>query len=72
VEVELHVFLTPALEVSGQIHAPAVLHQGKGSPVPRRQEARWTPEPVRIQWRRGNSDLGRNRIPVVQHISSIY
>jgi hypothetical protein len=33
------------MEVSGQLHAPAVLPPGKEPPVPIESEARWAPEP---------------------------
>jgi hypothetical protein len=38
------------LEVSGQIHAPDALPQGKGPLVPIGQEAGWTPETAWTQW----------------------
>jgi hypothetical protein len=44
------------LEVSGQLHAPAVLPQGKEPPVP----IGWAPEPVWTTWRRQNSCTNRN------------
>jgi hypothetical protein len=43
------------MEVSGQRHAPAaLLHQGKGTPVPIGQEAGWVPEPV---WRESLEEI---------------
>jgi hypothetical protein len=34
VDVQIHIFLTSALEMIGQLHAPAALPTGKGPPVP--------------------------------------
>jgi hypothetical protein len=34
------------MEVSGQLHAPAIVPQGKLSPVAIEKEAGWAPEPV--------------------------
>jgi hypothetical protein len=39
------------LEVSGQLHATAVLPPGKEHPVPIGQEVGWTPETVWTIWR---------------------
>jgi hypothetical protein len=43
------------LEVSGQIHAPVALPQGKEPPLPIGQEVGWTPEPVCMTCTRENS-----------------
>jgi hypothetical protein len=46
--------------VSGQLHVPAALSPGKKPPVPIGKEAGWSPEPVWMTWRRGNSWPYRN------------
>jgi len=45
------------MEVSGQLHGPAVLPPGKEPLVPIGYEAEWTPEPVRTQWRREKNSV---------------
>jgi hypothetical protein len=40
------------MEVSGQLHAPATLLQGKESLIPIGQGTGWSPEPVWTWWRR--------------------
>jgi hypothetical protein len=63
------------MEVSGQLHVPAALPPGKEPLVPTGQEVGWTPEPVWMIWRRGNSwpyqDLNSDP-SVVQPIASHY
>jgi hypothetical protein len=44
--------LTSAIEVSGQLHASAILPSGKQTPVPNGEEAGWTPEPIWALWKK--------------------
>jgi hypothetical protein len=63
------------LEVSGQLHAPAALPQGKEPSVPIGQEVGWAPEPVLTTWRKENSWPYRdsNSNPsVAQLVASLY
>jgi len=43
------------MEVSGQLHAPAALPQGKEPLTPIEQETRWAPGPVWTRWWREKS-----------------
>jgi hypothetical protein len=58
--------LAQEMEVSGQLHAPAVLTPGKEHPVPIGEEAEWAPEPV---WTRCRIEKppspGRIRTPII-------
>jgi len=55
------------MEMSGQLHAPAVSPQEKEVPVRIRQEAGWAPEPEWTRWRGENvSALAGNRTPTVK------
>jgi len=48
VEVQLHMFMTSALDgLSGQLHAPASLPPEKSPLVPISQAPGWAPEPAR-------------------------
>jgi hypothetical protein len=63
------------VEVSGQLHAPAVLPTGKEPLVPIGQEVGWTSEPVWTIWRKENSSpyWDSNSDPsVVQPVASRY
>jgi hypothetical protein len=40
------------MEVSGQLHTPSALHQGKNRPLSTEQEDWYTPDPVRTQCRK--------------------
>jgi hypothetical protein len=42
------------MEVSGQLHALAVLLLAKEPPVATEEEAEWAPEPASMLWRREN------------------
>jgi hypothetical protein len=62
-------------QVSVQLHAPAALLPGKEPAVPIGQEAGYTPEPVWMTWRSGNSCLHRdsNFDPlIIQPLASRY
>jgi hypothetical protein len=61
------------MEVSGRLHASAILALGKERPVLIAQEAGWTPEPVLTLWRREKSLAhAGNRTPVVQTVTRCY
>jgi hypothetical protein len=55
VEEYLHEFLTPALDV-GEWSASRFSRfaSREQAPIPVRGEADWAPEPIRMQWQRGN------------------
>jgi hypothetical protein len=55
------------MEVSGQLHAPAVLH-----PVPIGYEAGWPPESVWTLWRKEKYFTAWNRTPDVQLVARRY
>jgi hypothetical protein len=50
VESSLYQFFISALEVSGQLHAPAALFLGKAPPRPIKLEARWALAAVGEIW----------------------
>jgi len=64
------------MDVSGQLHAMAVLYPKQRPPVPIWQEAAWAPDPVWTQWwRRGIPSLPPtgNRTPVIHPVTqSLY
>jgi hypothetical protein len=63
------------MEVSGQLHVPAILLKGKQPPVHVGKEAGWIPEPVSTKWINENSYPYRdsNFDPsVVQPVASRY
>jgi hypothetical protein len=53
--------------MSGQFHTPTT-----SSPEPTGQEARWTPEPVRMLWRKKNLSPAGNQTLAVQPIAHHY
>jgi hypothetical protein len=65
----IRTFLT-SMEVSGQLHAPAALPQGKIPPVPIGYEAGWTPDPIWTRLRREKFPaLAGNRTAIVQPVA---
>jgi hypothetical protein len=61
------------MEVSGQLHAPAVLLPEKEPPVPTEQEAGWAPKPVWKLWSIGTPTAPAvNRNPVVEPVARRY
>ena len=61
VSYKVRPFIFQTQEVSGQLHAPATLPQGKQPTVSTVQEARWTPEFIWMLWR-GEKFLATARI----------
>jgi len=50
------------MEVSGQLHKPAALPQGKSPLLPTGQEAVWTPEPVCTRCRSDVSTIHKHKV----------
>jgi len=54
--------------MSGQLHAPAALLPGKGTPVPLEEETEWAPEPV---WTFSNLTTCRQFVVTISIASSL-
>jgi hypothetical protein len=59
------------MEVSGLLHAPAVLPPEKEPPVPIQQEVEYTPDPVWTTWRIEILDPTATRSPTPRSSSAI-
>jgi hypothetical protein len=60
------------MEVSGQLHAPAALPQGKQLPLAIVYEAAWAQEQVWMLWRREKSlSHTENRTPIPRSCSPL-
>jgi hypothetical protein len=58
--------------VSGQLHAPPALAQGKNTPLPIEQEVGWAPEPVWTLSSTEKSVPADNRTPDIQLVARHY